>query len=119
MDEGDFEAEEPRSRLRIDQICTGTRELGQRRTEVAYLVRDVMHAGAALRQEPAHRRVLAERLEELDPSRPDAKRRCTNTLILNRRTVFHLGAEETLVRRERRIEILDRDTQMVDPPRRH
>lgn len=119
MDERDLEAEEPRSRLRIDQICTGSRELGQRRAEVAHLVRDVMHAGTALRQEPADRRVLGERLEQLDPPRSDAKRRCTHALILNRRTVFHLGAEETLVRRERRIEILDRDTQMVDPPRRH
>ena len=44
-------------------------ELGERRADVVHLVGDVVHAGAALREELADRRVLAERGQQLDAAR--------------------------------------------------
>ena len=46
----------------------------------------------------------------LDPSRPEPDRRRADALVLDGRSVLDLRSEETLVRCERRLEILDRDT---------
>ena len=119
MDERDLEAEETCARPLVDQIGAGPRELDQGRVEVAHLVRNVVHPWTALRQEPADRRVLAERLEQLHPPGADAERSSSDALVLHRRDVLDLCTEQTLIRRERCIEIFDHDTQMVDPPCRH
>ena len=119
MNESDLEAEEPRTRVLVDQVGARTDELGQRRAEIAHLVGDVVHPRAALRQKATNRRVFFQRFEELHPSRADTERRSPHALVIHGGGVLDLRAEETLVRDERRIEVLDRDTQMVDPPCGH
>src|SRR3954467_14653833 len=97
MDEGHLEAEETCTRLRVDQLGTLPRKLGERGTQVVHLVGDVMHARAALRQEAADRCVLAERFQKLDSSVANSQGRRTHTLFVDRRLMLHLGAEEPLV----------------------
>jgi len=97
VDEGHLEAEQAGTRLRVDQLGTLFRKLGERGTQVVHLVGDVMHPRAALRQEAADRCVLAERFQKLDASVADSQRRRTHTLFVDRRLMLDLGAEEPLV----------------------
>src|SRR6266571_4362137 len=102
MDERHFEPEKTRPRAFVDQFGTGARELRQRRVEVVHLVGDMVHPGSSLREEAADRRVLAEWLEQLDSTLADADRRRADALILDRRAVLDLCAEQPLVGRESR-----------------
>ena len=119
MDERDLEPEEALARGRVDQVGACVRKLGERRAQVADLVGDVVHARAALREEAADRRVLAERLEQLDPSVADANGCRPDALVVNGGPVLDLGAEELLVRRERSVEVAHGHAEMMDPPRFH
>jgi len=69
----------------------------------------VVHPGTSLREETADGRVLAEWLEQLDAALADADRRRADALIFHRRAVLDLRAEQPLVGREGRVEVLDRD----------
>jgi hypothetical protein len=86
--------------------------------DVVDLVGDVVHPGTALREKAAHRRVPAESAEQLEPTLPDPDGRSFDALLLDARAVLEPGAEETLVRVERTVEILDRETHMVHRARR-
>lgn len=119
MDERDLEPEQARARRLVDQVGAGIGELRERRTEVAHLVRHVVHAGPALRQEPADRRVLGERLEQLDAAAADAERRRPDALVPHRRPVLDLRAEEPLVRAQGLVEVDDRNAQVMNAPRLH
>ena len=119
MDERDLEPEQAGTRPFVDQIRARARELHQRRVEIAHLVGDVVHSGSPLRKKAADRRVFAKRLEQLDSTVADADRRSFDTLIFDRRTVLDPSAEQTLVGRERGVEVLDRDPQVMDPSRLH
>jgi len=114
MDEGDLEAEQAWTRRVVDEVRTGIDELGERGPDVVHLVGDVMHSRPSLREETPDRRLGSERLEQLDATVADPNRGGTNPLVWDGRAVFDLGAEQLLVGRERRIEILDRNTQVVD-----
>ena len=83
MDERDLEAEHAAPRRLVDQLGAGAREVGERRADVVDLVRDVVHAGTALREEPADGRVVAERAEQLDAALADAHRRGLDALLLD------------------------------------
>jgi hypothetical protein len=109
VDERDLEAEQTGARVFVDQVRTRACKLGQRGIEIAHLVGNVVHARPSLREEAADRRVLAERLEQLDATLADADRRRADALILHRRAVLDLCAEQPLVGRESRVEVLDRD----------
>ena len=109
MDERHFEPEKTRPRAFVDQFGTGSRELGQRRVEVVHLVGDMVHPGSSLREEAADRRVLAEWLEQLDSTLADADRRGSDALIFHGRALLDQRAEQPLVGREGRVEVLDRD----------
>jgi hypothetical protein len=109
MDERDLEAEQTRTRVFVDQVRARTRKLGQRRIEIAHLVGDVVHPRPSLREEATDGRVFCEWLEQLDAALADPDRRRTDALILHRRAVLDLRAEKPLVRRESRVEVLDRD----------
>ena len=109
MDERDLEAEETGPRAFVDEICARARELRQRRLEVAQLVGDVVHSRPSLLEEAADGSVLAERLEQLDTTFADSDRRGTDTLIFDCRAMLDPCAEQTLVGRESRLEILDRN----------
>src|SRR5438876_12226626 len=100
MDERDLQAEEPCPGLLVDEIGAGPRELDQRRAEIAHLVRNVVHTGPALRQEPADRRVLVERREQLHPARADAEWGRPYAPLLDGCAVLDRCAEQALVRRE-------------------
>ena len=109
MDERDLKAEQTRARVFVDQVCARVRKFGQRRVEIAYLVGHVVHSGPPLCEEAADLRVLAECLEQLDPALADADQRRPHTLVVQRRAVFYLRAEQPLVGRKSRVEILDCD----------
>ena len=68
----------------------------------------------ALRQEPADRRVLAERREQLDPAVADEHGRRLDALLLDEAAVLELGAEEPRVRRDRLVEVADGDADVMD-----
>ena len=119
MDERDLEPEEPFPRLLVDQLDAGVAETRQRRCDVVHLIGDVVHPGTAAREEPTDGRVLLQRLEELDAARADANSRGVHTLRRHRRPMLDLGTEQPRVRRQRRVEIVDRDAEVVNPPGLH
>jgi hypothetical protein len=109
VDERDLETEETGAGAFVDQICTRGRQLRQRYIEVGHLVRDVVHSRSSLLEEAADGRVLAERFEQLDTTFPDSDRRGPDTLIVDRRAMLDPRAEQTLIGRESRVEVLDRN----------
>ena len=119
MDERDLEPEETLSGRGVDQVGAGVRELGKRRTKVGDLVGDVMHAGAALGEEPPDRSVFCQRLEQLDAPVADPQRGSSDALVVDGRPMLDPRPEEPLVGAQRLVEVLDRDTQVMDPPRLH
>jgi hypothetical protein len=118
MDERDFQPEHAATRRFVDQLGTHTGEMGERGADVRDLVRDVVHPGAALREEAADRRVVAERAEELEPAFAHANRRSVDALLLDDGAVLEPRAEEALVRVERAVEILDRHADVMNGARR-
>src|SRR5438034_6552864 len=66
VDERDLEPEEAAVRLLVDQLDALGRETSELVPQIADFVRHVMHPGAALGQELADRRLLAERCQQLD-----------------------------------------------------
>jgi len=119
VDERDFEAKKTGPRAFVDEIYARARELRQRSFEIAHLVGDMVHPRPPAREEAADGRVLAERLEQLDTAPADANRRGAHTLILHRRAMFDARVEQPLIGRESRVEVLDRNSKMVDTPRLH
>ena len=114
MHEGDFEPEHPVPRLVVDQPGAAGSEIGDRSANVVHLVRDVVHPRAALRQELADGRIVAERRKQLDPVLADADRRGLDTLIVHTGAVLEAAAEEALVCAHRLVEIRDGDADVVN-----
>jgi hypothetical protein len=119
MNEGDLEPEQAAVGLGVDQLGALRREIGKSRADVGHLVGDVVHPGAPLGEEPPDRRVVAERGDELDQALADADRRRLDTLCLDALAMLEPAAEQTLVRRHSRIEVLDRDADVMNPKRLH
>ena len=113
MDERHFETEHTAARRLVDQLGARDRQLREGGANVVDLVRDVVHPGAALREEAADRRILAERAEQLEPARTDADERGLDALLLHARALLEPCAEQALVRIERAVEILDRKTDVM------
>ena len=114
MDERDLEAEEAWTRDLVDQrhvVGLEPLELGG---DVGDLEGDVVHPRAALGQEPPDRSVLAGRFEQLYPPLADPHRGRTHALLVDRGLVLDLGAEEPCVGRERLVEVVDGNAEMVD-----
>ena len=97
MDERDLQAEEPEAGRLVDQLHPGGAQPLELGAEIVDLEGDVVHAGAALREELPDRRVVAERREQLDrdaPTRSDAAStpcsatvsRCSSAAPKSRRT---------------------------------
>lgn len=118
MDEGDLEAEHAAPRRLVDQLGAGFREVRERGADVVDLVRDVVHTWASLREEAADRRVLPECAQQLEATLADADGRCLDTLLGHARAMLEPRAEEALIGVERAVEILDRETHVVDGARR-
>ena len=116
MDECDLETEETSPRHPVDELCPRRLELLERGEEIFRFERDVVHAGAAAREETGHRRVVVRRGDELDPALADEHRRGLHTLLLERLPVLEPRVEEALVRRDRLVEIGHGDAEVMDPP---
>jgi hypothetical protein len=118
MDEGDLEAEHAVPRCLVDQLGARVRKMRKGRADVVDLVRDVVHPWPTLREEAADRRVLAECAQQLEAAGPDADGRRLDALLLHARAMLEPRAEEALVAVERAVEILDRETHVMDRARR-
>ena len=119
MHERDLESEEALARGIVDQVGSGVGQVCEGRLQIPDLVGDVVHAGPALRQEPADRGVGAERLEQLDAPVTDSQGRRADSLLVHRRAMLDLGAKKLLVRLQRLIEVVDSDAEMMDALRPH
>ena len=119
VNERHLEAEEAAAGTCVDQLSTAGDELVQRRADVRDLVGDVVHAGSPPGEEPADRRVVAERSEELDTMGADSQRNRLDALLDHRLAMLELGAEEPLVRRDGLVEVVDGNSEMVNPARLH
>ena len=78
-----------------------------------------MHPRAALGEEAAHGRVRRERLEQLDAPVPDPDGRRLHPLVGHGRALLELRAEQSLVRGQRRVEILNGHAEVMDATRLH
>ena len=119
MDERDLEPEEPAPRRLVDQLRAFGGQLVDRGAHVVDLVGHVVHAGPALGEEFADRRVVAERCQQLDPVGADPHRRRFDALVGHRLAMLEPCAEEPLVGRERAVEVVDGDAEVVNPARLH
>lgn len=114
VDEGHLEAEHAAPRGGVDQLRPCVRESRERGVDVAHLVGHVVHSGSTPGEEPSDRRVLAERAEQLEPAVADADAGCLDALVVDPLPLLEPGAEEALVGRERSVEVVHGDSQVVD-----
>jgi hypothetical protein len=119
MQKRDLEPEQALPRLLVDELNALFRELADCRPDVGDLVGDVVHPRPALGQELAHRRLLAERRQQLDAALADLQGRGFDTLVGNRLSMLEPSAEDPLVRRDRLVEVFNRNAEMVDPASLH
>src|SRR5215208_4816109 len=115
MDEGDLKAEEPGARLHVDQLGAVVGELSKRTREVGDLVCNVVHAGAALREELADGRLRAERRYQLHAPIAKAKRHGLDALVVEGAPLLDGAAEEPFVSADGLVEVLDGHSDMVNP----
>ena len=114
MHECDFEPEHPLPWLAVDQLRAMVRELRDRGSHVVDLVRDVVHARAALGEELPDGRIGAERGEQLDPAFADTNRCGLDALVVHTRTVLEAAAEEALVRTHCLVEVGDGNAHVMN-----
>src|SRR6185437_3607024 len=119
MDERHLEPEQPRARLRVDQLGAGRSGLVQRGADVRHEVGDVVHPGAAVGEEPAHRRVVPQRPQELDPAVADPHRNGLHALRRDRLAMLDHTAEEPRVHIHRGREVVHGMADMMDGFRMH
>ena len=79
----------------------------------------MVHARPTLGQELADGRVFAEGGEQLDPAFADPHRRGLDALVRHRVAVLDACAEQALVGRNRLVEVLDGDPEVMDALRLH
>src|SRR3954469_12885954 len=97
VDERYLETEESRVRLGVDQVHSAGAQPCELGPHVVYVVRDVVHAGPAPREESPDGRVVAERMDKLDATVADAHRGRLHALVLNAGTMLELRSEELAV----------------------
>jgi len=78
-------------------------------------IRHVMKAGAASREELPDRRVRPERAKQLHVALADAKQHGLHALLLDGLVVLDRHAEPLFVQRDRPVEVLDGNADVVDP----
>jgi len=114
MHERDLEPEHALPGLGVDQLGATAGEVEKRGTHVLHLVGDVVHTGPAIGEEPAHRRVRFERREQLDTAGAHTHRRSLDSLVLDAGAVLDTASEQPLVRPNGRVEVVDRETDVMD-----
>jgi hypothetical protein len=119
MHERDLEAEHAVPRAFVDQLDALLGKVSERGLDVGDLVGDVMHAFAALREEPADGRVVAERGEQLDAAFPHPQGGSLDALILDPLAVLEPSSEEALVRGHRSVQVGNGDADVMNGPSVH
>jgi len=107
MDEGDLQTEEPDARLLVDQLEPVAGQPVEVLGDAAHLVGHMVHALAALGEEPPDRGVLAGRREQLD-ERPWAGAKDDGLVVDDRPERPGVGVD-------RRPDVADGDADVVDP----
>jgi hypothetical protein len=115
MNERDLEPEEPPPRAFVDQLDAVEGEPLELGGDVVHLEGDMVHPRPAIGQELADGRLGAQRGEKLDPVAADAKRGGLDTLVGQPVAMLDGRAEQALVSGNGAVEILDRDSDVVDP----
>src|SRR5438046_44333 len=103
----------------VDELRTRGPEVVHRGADVVHLERDMVHPRAALREEPADRRVAVERRDELDEVRADANGGRLDALRRHLRAALDGRAEQPLVRLHRLVEVDDGHAEVVNAARVH
>ena len=119
MNERDLHPEQPAAWGGVDQVCALLLELRKLGGQVVDLVGDVMHPRASPVEEPADGRLGAERCDQLQAARADEQRHGLDTLLGLGLALLKLGAEHQPVARDRFVEILDCDADVVNALRGH
>ena len=119
MDKCDLEPEQPFPRLLVDQLGAFGRKPSELDVNVVDFVGNVVHAGAAVGEEPADRSLLAERCKQLDSSGADKHGGSLDALVLDAGTVLELRSEESLVRVERVVQVVNGDAEVMDAAGSH
>ena len=88
----------------------------ERRVDVRDAVGDVVQAGPLALEELPDRRVGAERLQQLDVAVADVEQHRLDALLLDGLAVGERHLERPLVERERGVEVVGRDADVVDQP---
>jgi len=114
MDEGDLEAEQALPRLCVDQFGALGGEPIELGLHVVDLVGDVVHARTAGGEELGDRSLVTERRKQLDASGADEHGCRLDPLAIDVRAMFQLGAEKTLVRVDRLVQVVNGDAEVVD-----
>jgi hypothetical protein len=114
MDERDLVPAEPAPKHGLDQRRSARAELGGGRSDVGNLERDVVQAGPSPLEEPSDRRVRAQRGDELDTPSSDQEVGRLDAFVLDAPSQLDGGVEQTLVRRDRLLEIVDRERDVVN-----
>lgn len=112
-------ASETFARLGVDHLDAVGCKLADRRRDIGDLERDVVHARAALGEETPDGRVGAKRGDELHASTSNPQVDGLYPLILHATAELDPSAEQPLVSRHRRVEVLDRHRDVVDGPYLH
>src|SRR4029077_3364810 len=71
------------------------------------------HSGPAISEETANRRVVVQRAEQLEPTLAHPDGRGLDSLLVDAGALLEPSSKEALVRVERTVEILDRETHVV------
>src|SRR5690606_3039374 len=115
VEEGDAAAAYAHPRLGVDQLEAGGAEALQGRVDVGDGVGDMMEPRPLAGEELAHRRHGTERAKELDVSVADVEEDRLDPLRLHRLPVREAHLEGPLVERDRRLQVLDGDADVVNP----
>ena len=115
MDEHELDPEEP-DPWTVDELRPRSLQPVDGCDKVSGRERDVVHPRSPTGDEAADGRVLPRGGQELDATLADEERRCLDALIDDRLAFLEARPEESLVRRDRLVEIGDGDPEMMDAP---
>ena len=114
MDKGNLQTEETATGSGVDQLCSCCCEVGQSRSDVVDLVRNVVHARASLGKKASYRSIVAGRGEQLDPALAERDRRRLDALVGQNLAMLERAAEEYGVRLDGFGEVGDGETYVMN-----
>ncbi len=114
MQERDLGAADTGARLLVDHPQAGGPQIVERARDIIHAVGNVVQARAALGEEPADRRVCAQRRQQLDMALTDVEQRGLHALLCDRFPMHQRHAVRVAVDGDRGVEVLDRHADVVD-----